>query len=79
MAVEDPASVQFTLNELFGAIITGIVIMATWILKKLGDQHIKSIDDLTKEIGGLRKDLSALSERTAILETKDQLQDRAYD
>lgn len=51
------------LEHLVTAMIAGAILAVGWILRTLGDRHLKSIDELTKEVKELRKEVASLGVR----------------
>ena len=61
----------FTVTEVLKAIVAGLAGVAVWLLKKLGDRHIESIDNLSEKFEALIERVDKLSERVTVIEVKE--------
>ena len=61
-------SLEISLGDFFAPIITGAILLFTWVLKQFGEQHLSSIRELASELKEMRKDLNILAERVKIVE-----------
>ena len=70
MDMSDPA---FTFGEIVKAIMTGLGAAAIWLLKKLGDKHIETIENLSDRIDRIIDRMDKLSERVTVIEVKESI------
>lgn len=54
--------------EAIKAIFAGLAAVAVWLLKKLGEKHLESIDGLGHKLDKLIERLDRLSERVTVVE-----------
>jgi hypothetical protein len=66
----DTGDVGFTFSEAIKAILVGLASIAIWLLKKLGEQHIVSINSLNGKIDKLIEKMEMLSERVTVVEVR---------
>ena len=65
-----PAEFSVSVAEVVKAILAGLGTIAIWILKKIGDKHIASLDRLESNQELILKEVSGLATRVAVVETK---------
>lgn len=64
------ASIGFTIAEAAKAILIGIGSITLWLLKKLGDKHIASLDTVIAKQDLILERVSGLDTRVAVLEAQ---------
>ncbi len=79
--VNEP-TLSMSIAEILKSILLGLGTVAVWLLKKLGDKHIESIEDfkgelqkLNERIESLIDKISSLSERVVAIEVKQEKRD----
>lgn len=63
---------DFTMSfaEAMKAVFAGLATVAVWLLKKLGERHIASIDTLNVKMDKLIEKMEILSERVTVVEVR---------
>lgn len=61
---------DFELAAVLKFIGYGILTLFIWVLKKFGERHLASMDELAKELKEMRKELNALSSRVTAVEIR---------
>jgi membrane protein implicated in regulation of membrane protease activity len=59
-----------TFTEIIKAIFAGLATAAVWLLKKLGERHIASIDTLNNKMDKLIEKMEILGERVTVVEVR---------
>lgn len=59
-----------TFSEAVKAVFAGLATVAVWLLKKLGERHISSIDTLNTKMDRLIEKMEILNERVTVVEVR---------
>lgn len=59
-----------TFPEAMKAIIAGLATVAVWLLKKLGEGHLASIEKLNTKLDSLIQRLDTIADRVTIVEVR---------
>jgi membrane protein implicated in regulation of membrane protease activity len=62
--------IAVTFAEVIKAVFAGLATVAVWLLKKLGERHIASIDTLNSKMDKLISKMELLSERVTVVEVR---------
>jgi len=73
--MDTPPEIGITIAEIAKAVLVGIGSVTLWLLKKLGDKHMASLDDVVQKQDLILKNISGIDTRVAVLESqmRDQL------
>jgi hypothetical protein len=63
-------SVGWTITEIARAILIGMGSVTLWLLKKLGDKHVQSLDTVVAKQDLILDKMSGLTTRVAVLEAR---------
>jgi hypothetical protein len=63
-------SIAFSFQEIAKSVVTGIGLLAVWILKKIGDKHIASLERLEANQERILTEVSGFHTRLSVAETK---------
>lgn len=66
----DTGGYSISFAEAIKAIFAGLAAMSVWLLKKLGERHIASIDTLNSKMDKLIEKMEILSERVTVVEVR---------
>ncbi len=64
----------FTTGDVAKAIVTGLVLLVAWLLRKLGEQHITTLKELTMEVRELSERVSRMEGRLDKHESTDLME-----
>lgn len=62
--------IAVTFAEVIKAVFAGLATVAVWLLKKLGERHIASIDTLNLKMDKLIDRMEILAERVTVVEVR---------